>query len=89
MATDVFTEHLGVISALRENYARTEDASAVAGVVRAQQEVAAACSEREQQVKEAIKGMYRGLPGRPTTRTGRRWRRRPPCPIYSICYAPL
>lgn len=55
-AQDVFDEHLGVISALRDNYARTEDASAVAGLVRAQQEVAAACSQREEQVKEAIKG---------------------------------
>ncbi|EFN55001.1 hypothetical protein CHLNCDRAFT_52771 [Chlorella variabilis] len=54
-AQDVFDEHLGVISALRDNYARTEDASAVAGLVRAQQEVAAACSQREEQVKEAIK----------------------------------
>lgn len=55
-AQDVFSEHLGVISALRDNYQRTEDAVAVAGVVRAQQEVAAACSAREKQVKETIKG---------------------------------
>ncbi|KAL4452276.1 hypothetical protein ABPG75_007938 [Micractinium tetrahymenae] len=55
MAQEVFAEHLGVISALRENYMRTEDAVAVTGLVRAQQEVAAACSAREQQVKEVIK----------------------------------
>lgn len=57
-AQDVFTEHLGVISALRDNYARTEDATAVAGLVRAQQEVAAACVQREDQVKETIKGAW-------------------------------
>lgn len=56
MAQEVFAEHLGVISALRDNYARTEDAAAVAGLVRTQQEVAAACSAREEQVKEVIKG---------------------------------
>jgi hypothetical protein len=57
-AQDVFTEHLGVISALRDNYARTEDATAVACLVRAQQEVAAACGQREDQVKETIKGAW-------------------------------
>ena len=55
-AHDVFTEHLGVISALRDNYARQEDASAVAGLVRAQQEAAAASTQREDQAKSAIKG---------------------------------
>lgn len=55
-AHEVFAEHLGVIQALRDNYARTEDANAVAGLVRSQQEVAAACSQREDQVKETIKG---------------------------------
>ncbi|KAL4857281.1 hypothetical protein ACK3TF_002572 [Chlorella vulgaris] len=54
-AHEVFAEHLGVIQALRDNYARTEDANAVAGLVRSQQEVAAACSQREDQVKETIK----------------------------------
>lgn len=62
-AQDVFSEHLGVIAALRDNYQRTEDAAAVAGLVRAQQEVAAACSAREEQVKQTIKG---ALPGRGT-----------------------
>lgn len=56
MAQEVFAEHLGVISALCDNYERTEDAAAVAGLVRAQHEVAAACTAREQQVKEVIKG---------------------------------
>lgn len=51
-----FAEHSGVMSALRDNYARPDDANAVAGLVRSQQEVAAACSQREDQVKEAIKG---------------------------------
>jgi hypothetical protein len=55
-AQDVFQEHLSVISALRDNYARTEDANAVAGLVRAQREVAASCKQREDQVKESIKG---------------------------------
>lgn len=54
----VFAEHLSVIAALRDNYARAEDASAVAGLVRAQQDVAAACSQREEQVKDAIKGAW-------------------------------
>lgn len=58
-AQDVFSEHLGVISALRENYARGEDAAAVASLVRSQQEVAAACSGREERVQEAIKGERR------------------------------
>ncbi len=56
MAQEVFGEHLGVISALCDNYARTEDAAAVAGLVRAQHEVAAACTAREEQVKEVIRG---------------------------------
>ena len=63
-AQDVFTEHLGVISALRDNYARTEDATAVASLVRGQQEVAAACEQREDQVKETIRGRDSGQPAR-------------------------
>lgn len=55
MAQEVFGEHLGVISALCDNYARTEDAAAVAGLVRAQHEVAAACTAREEQVAEVIR----------------------------------
>jgi hypothetical protein len=57
-AQDVFAEHLGVISALRDNYARTEDAAALAGLVAAQRESATACEEREQRVKEAIRGAW-------------------------------
>lgn len=55
-ASDVFTEHLGVIAALRDNYQRQDDQAAVAGLVLAQQEAAASCSEREDAVKAAIKG---------------------------------
>jgi hypothetical protein len=62
MTTDVFNEHLGVIQALRDNYARNEDAAAVSSLVRAQQEVSAACSQREKQVKETIKGEDRISP---------------------------
>lgn len=55
MTTDVFNEHLGVIQALRDNYARNEDAAAVATLVKTQQELSAACSQREKHVKETIK----------------------------------
>lgn len=55
-AQDVFGEHLGVIGALSDNYARNEDAAALAGVVRTQQDVAAACEAREEQVKEIVRG---------------------------------
>ncbi|PRW57531.1 kinetochore Spc24-like [Chlorella sorokiniana] len=50
-----FAEHLSVISALKDNYTRPDDAQAVASVVRSQQNAAAACSQREDEVKEAIK----------------------------------
>ena len=55
-----FQEHLSVIAALKENYKRPEDAAAVASVVRSQQNAAAACSQREDEVKVAIKGAWAG-----------------------------
>ncbi|GAB4819058.1 hypothetical protein N2152v2_006104 [Parachlorella kessleri] len=55
LAQDVFEEHVAVISALKENYARKDDASTVLGIVRAQEEIAQLCTCREEQVKQSIK----------------------------------
>lgn len=81
-AQDVFSEHLGVIAALRDNYQRTDDAAAVAGLVRAQQEVAAACSGQEEQVKQTIKG---ALPGRGMQRCCRERLRCAPILALAAC----
>jgi kinetochore protein Spc24 len=57
MATqDVFEEHLGVIAALKDNYARKDDAHAVSSVLKLQEEISQLCCTREEQVKTAIKG---------------------------------
>ena len=55
---DVFDEHLSVISALRDNYARKEDVNAVAAVGSMQAEIAQLCSGREEDVKQAIRGEW-------------------------------
>ena len=56
LATDVFDEHLSVIAALRDNYVRKDDAAAVLGIQRVQQEIAQLCSGREEHVKQSIRG---------------------------------
>ena len=58
LAQDVFEEHVAVISALKDNYARKDDASTVLGIVRAQEEIAQLCTSREEQVKLSIKRRY-------------------------------
>ena len=80
-----FQEHISVIGALRENYRRPDDAAAVASVVRSQQNAAAACSQREDEVKEAIKGARDRLPSSQPTR--RRLPRSPPLGAVRPCWA--
>ena len=59
-AQDVFEEHLGVIAALKDNYTRKDDALTVADVNSLKEEVVRVCAAREDEVKEAIKGEFRG-----------------------------
>jgi hypothetical protein len=55
-AQDVFEEHLSVIAALRDNYARRDDVGSVSAIFKLQEELAALCSSREEQARSAIKG---------------------------------
>ena len=55
---DIFEEHLGVITALRENYMRRDDAMTVANINSLREQVAQLCRAREDEVKEAIKGAF-------------------------------
>lgn len=56
MAQEVFEEHLSVIEALNDNYARKDDAKVVLAVEAAQQEIANLCSSREEDIKRSIRG---------------------------------
>eukprot|EP00887_Chlorella_sp_A99_P007705 scaffold20.g7705.t1 len=56
-ASDSFEEHLNVLAALKDNYAKPDDARKVAEVVQLQQHVQRQCGEREEEVKNAIRAL--------------------------------
>uniref|UniRef100_A0A1D2A4V4 Kinetochore protein Spc24 n=1 Tax=Auxenochlorella protothecoides TaxID=3075 RepID=A0A1D2A4V4_AUXPR len=54
---DVFDEHLGVIAALRDNYARHDDTDTIRELLGIQEELEGLLSSREDTVKQAIQGV--------------------------------
>lgn len=57
LVQDIFEEHLSVITALKDNYARHDDAHSVATIKAIHNELAELCSVRETEVKKAIQCM--------------------------------
>ncbi|KAL6779548.1 hypothetical protein ACKKBG_A12720 [Auxenochlorella protothecoides x Auxenochlorella symbiontica] len=54
---DVFDEHLGVIAALRDNYARHDDTDTIRELLGIQEELEGLLSSREDTVKQAIQAL--------------------------------
>ena len=54
-----FDEHIKIMSALRDNYVRSDDASCVARIAQERSEIEQACSRKEANIASVIKGVSR------------------------------
>lgn len=55
-STDVFEEHLSLISALSDNYARSEDRAAVSEFLKTQNEIVGMLKRSEDMMNEHVRG---------------------------------